>query len=120
MRRAVGVLLLSLAAAALGCAMCASPHDQCGPVSSGNCRGGCNAAGREGSVLSGVAGAEMVSDDVEGERIVSQTDRKADAAVQGQPTPAAPPKPRAESDGWKANERPAGKSGASSVAKPRY
>jgi hypothetical protein len=119
--RAVQVLLLSVAASALGCAMCASPYDECGPVFSGGCRGGCNGTSREGSILSGGAAAEVVSDDLEQTRIDSQADRTVDAADQGQPTPTtAPPKPRAQSDGWKSSDRPAGKTGAGGVAKPRY
>lgn len=56
-------LAAGLVAAASGCAMCASPYDECGPTVTGNCFDRCGSTARAGSVLS-MAGTP-VSDSAE-------------------------------------------------------
>lgn len=119
LRRAVQFVLLSAVASALGCTMCASPYDDCGPVFSGGCREGCSTGVRAGSVLSQASAGEVVFEEQGEGRTLSTTDRKA-AAGEGQPTVAPkPPKPGAQKDGWKSSDAPAGKVKSSGGLKPR-
>jgi hypothetical protein len=90
-RTLVTVVLLGLAASAVGCRMCAHPYDYCGPTFSGQCGETCNPMARAGSVLSPplpVPGAAMNAPVVLSER------DEATAPVEAAPTVAERPKDR--------------------------
>lgn len=83
----------------LGCRMCASPYDECGPVPGGTCSGACDSNARAGSVLSGVSTAIMPDEGIEPQPPASKTP--------AMPTPQtkSPSKPdNSPPEGWKSSQ----------------
>lgn len=53
LRTALGVGVIAVLLAAMGCTMCCHPYDRCGPVFNGPCHPSCSPCYRANSILSG-------------------------------------------------------------------
>lgn len=111
LRKLLAWSVLAFMTGAVGCAMCASPYDECGPVLSDSCAGrGCSDA-RAGSILS----APTFPEEAEGTVVVGgsvATSPSPSDALPAAPSKLADKAPRAQpggvGQGWKPSGSRAG------------
>jgi len=97
LRQALLLALLALVPATLGCAMCASPYDYCGPTHSGgecdDC-GTCDPMARAGSRLSPTLGYDYGQVQPMPPRTRTEEDRREPTPATPRPTASVPRAPR--------------------------
>ncbi len=82
---------VGLLAFATGCAMCANPYDQCGPLADTTCGDACQPGFRAGSILSAPVGLSVVGPPVEGELVEPEPSAVPSPARPAPAVPGGPP-----------------------------